>query len=82
MENPFVYGEAVRGEYFADREEEIRELVDDLSRGQNVIVFSITVLTVSVIYDRSGFAMARKLDGRSGEHRVCVFLGEGDRKSA
>lgn len=40
MENPFVYGEAVRGEYFADREEEIRELVHDLSRGQNVIVLS------------------------------------------
>lgn len=40
MENPFIYGEAVRGEHFADREEEIRELVDDLSRGQNVIVLS------------------------------------------
>lgn len=40
MENPFIYGEAVRGKYFADRQEEIQELIRDISRGQNVIIFS------------------------------------------
>jgi hypothetical protein len=40
MENPFVYGKVVRGKYFADREAEIAELVNDIASGQNVIVFS------------------------------------------
>lgn len=40
MENPFKYGEPVTGESFGDREDEIQELVSDLSRGQNVIIFS------------------------------------------
>jgi hypothetical protein len=38
--NPFVYGHIVRGDRFADRTREIRELMSDLSRGQNVIIFS------------------------------------------
>lgn len=40
MENPFLYGEVVRGEHFADRRDEIQELSADLSRGQNLILFS------------------------------------------
>lgn len=40
MENPFVYGKVVRGKYFADREAEIAELVNDIASSQNVIVFS------------------------------------------
>jgi len=40
MENPFVYGKVVRGKYFADRDAEIAELVNDIASGQNVIVFS------------------------------------------
>ena len=40
MENPFVYGKVVRGNYFADREAEIAELTNDIASGQNVIVFS------------------------------------------
>ena len=40
MENPFVYGKVARGEYFADREEEIEELTADIASGQNVILFS------------------------------------------
>jgi len=40
MENPFVYGKVVRGRYFADREAEIAELINDIASGQNVIVFS------------------------------------------
>ncbi len=40
MENPFRYGEVVGGEYFADRKDEVDGLVRDLSREQNVILFS------------------------------------------
>jgi len=40
LENPFIYGQVVKGRHFADREAEIEELTRDLSRGQNVIVFS------------------------------------------
>ncbi len=40
MENPFVYGKIVRDKYFADRKAEIAELINDITSGQNVIVFS------------------------------------------
>jgi len=38
--NPFIYGEEVSGEYFCDREEEIRQLLRDIENSQNVIIFS------------------------------------------
>ena len=38
--NPFIYGEEVSGEYFCDREEEIKELLRDIENSQNVIIFS------------------------------------------
>lgn len=40
MENPFVYGEAVSGDYFTDREKEAKELKAELRNGQNIIIFS------------------------------------------
>lgn len=40
MENPFVFGKAITGKHFIDREEELREIVSHLSRGQNVILYS------------------------------------------
>lgn len=40
MDNPFYYGEEVDKPYFIDREKEIGDLVNDLSRGQNIIVYS------------------------------------------
>jgi len=40
MENPFVYGKVVRGEFFADREAESEELMADIASGQSVIIFS------------------------------------------
>jgi len=40
LRNPFIYGEEVSGEYFCDREEEIKELIRDIENSQNVIVFS------------------------------------------
>ena len=38
--NPFVYGEKVTGENFCNREEEIKELVSEISSGQNIMIFS------------------------------------------
>ncbi|ODS41594.1 MAG: hypothetical protein A7315_01195 [Candidatus Altiarchaeales archaeon WOR_SM1_79] len=38
--NPFKYGGVARGEYFTDREEEIKTLLLDLASGQNVILYS------------------------------------------
>lgn len=40
MKNPFVYGDVVKGEYFTNREDEIKEIGLDLSSGQNIILFS------------------------------------------
>jgi AAA+ ATPase superfamily predicted ATPase len=40
MMNPFKFGSVVDGEYFTDREPEIRELVSDIKSGQNVILIS------------------------------------------
>ena len=40
MKNPFYYGQEVSGEYFTDRGQEIKTLLADLRRGQNVIIFS------------------------------------------
>lgn len=40
MKNPFVFGEAVRGEHFADRENEHREIIRDLSHCQSIFLIS------------------------------------------
>jgi hypothetical protein len=40
MKNPFVYGEEVSGEAFWNRTSEIKELIQDIHNGQNVIIFS------------------------------------------
>lgn len=40
MENPFIFGDVVKGEHFADREEELKTLSLDLAGGQNVLLFS------------------------------------------
>lgn len=40
MENPFIFGDVVKGDYFTDREEELRTLTLDLASGQNILLFS------------------------------------------
>lgn len=40
MKNPFVYGEPVDRENFADRKRELEELKTDVLSGQNVIIYS------------------------------------------
>ena len=40
MRNPFVYGEAVSGDNFCNRMQEISELENDIENGTNVIIFS------------------------------------------
>ena len=39
-ENPFVAGKPVMGGLFADREEDIRELAEDILSGQNIVLYS------------------------------------------
>lgn len=38
--NPFVYGEKVKGENFCNREQEIKELVSEITSGQNIMIYS------------------------------------------
>lgn len=40
VQNPFLFGNVVKGDYFTDREEELKTLTLDLSSGQNVLLFS------------------------------------------
>lgn len=40
MKNPFIFGDVVKGEYFTNREGEIKELTIDLLSGQNILLFS------------------------------------------
>jgi hypothetical protein len=38
--NPFRYGSVARGEYFTNRESELRALLDDVRGGQDIVIFS------------------------------------------
>ncbi|HKG09471.1 MAG TPA: ATP-binding protein, partial [Gaiellaceae bacterium] len=38
--NPFRYGAVARGEYFTDRQTELRALLDDVRGGQDIVIFS------------------------------------------
>lgn len=40
FQNPFRYGIIVEGSYFIDRENEIKEIKNDLHSGQNLIIYS------------------------------------------
>ncbi|MBI4530353.1 MAG: ATP-binding protein [Candidatus Latescibacteria bacterium] len=40
LKNPFVFGEAVGGQSFCNREREISELLRDIENGQNVLIYS------------------------------------------
>lgn len=40
MVNPFNYGKIVSGDSFADREQETKELFEDLKSGQNILLYS------------------------------------------
>lgn len=39
-ENPFRYGQIVTGEYFTDRENEIKEISEEIISGQSIILIS------------------------------------------
>ena len=39
-ENPFRYGQVVTGEYFTNREDEIKEISEEIVSGQNIILIS------------------------------------------
>ena len=40
MENPFICGEAVKGEHLTDRRNELREIVRDLKSGERIFLIS------------------------------------------
>lgn len=40
MQNPFQYGKVVGDPYFADRETELRDLIDDVRDRNNVVIYS------------------------------------------
>lgn len=40
MSNPFRFGEVVVGEWFADREKEIKDIIEYIKAGQNLFIYS------------------------------------------
>ena len=53
MENPFVYGDVVKGTCFTDREEEIKELKLDLSSRSECSSFLSEALRQNFPHDES-----------------------------
>jgi hypothetical protein len=60
MQNPFVYGEVVPAEAFADRVEELDRLVGDLAAGQKVFLISPRRYGKSSLIRHALAAMARR----------------------
>jgi hypothetical protein len=60
MQNPFVYGEIVPGEAFADREVELDRLVSDLADGQKVFLISPRRYGKSSLVRRALTTLARR----------------------
>jgi hypothetical protein len=60
MENPFVYGEVVPAAAFANRVEELRRLVEDLTAGQKVFLISPRRYGKSSLIRRALAVMARR----------------------
>jgi len=67
MENPFVYGKVVRGNSFADREAESKELMSDIASGLSVIIFSPRR------YGKTSLIL-KVLDRARGEGFLAVYL--------
>jgi hypothetical protein len=67
MENPFLFGDVVKGDYFANREEELKTLILDLSSGQNVLLFSPRR------YGKTSLII-RVLDELKARGLVCVYV--------
>ncbi len=66
MQNPFVYGEIVPGEAFADREVELDRLVSDLADGQKVFLISPRRYGKSSLVRRALTTLARRGGGPRG----------------
>lgn len=67
MENPFIYGSVVTGEYFVDREDEIRELKASLISGQHILLISPRKMGKSSLIEETfrrinGSAIALRID--------------------
>ena len=67
MENPFVFGEVVKGEHFADREDELKTLTLDLAGGQNVLLFSPRR------YGKTSL-IVRVMEGLKAKGLICAYV--------
>jgi len=67
MENPFLFGNVVKGDYFTNREDELKTLTLDLSSGQNVLLFSPRR------YGKTSLII-RVLDELKAKGLICVYV--------
>ncbi len=62
MKNPFIYGSVVTGEYFVDRENEIKDLSASLLAGQHVLMLSPRKMGKSSLIEET-FRRTNEKDG-------------------
>ena len=72
MNNPFVYGEVVTGEDFADRQEEIASLLQDLKE-RRPILGPIAAKLITLLLPRPNGILDRKYNFYVGEHLTHNF---------
>lgn len=82
--NPFRYGAVARGEYFTDRESELRALLDDVRGGQDIVIFSprrfgkTSLITRAIEHLREDGALVAYLDllGAPSKAELADDLGQ------
>jgi hypothetical protein len=82
--NPFRYGAVARGEYFTDRESELRALLDDVRGGQDIVIFSprrfgkTSLVTRAIEHLREDGALVAYLDllGAPSKAELADDLGQ------
>lgn len=66
MENPFIFGRAVAGKYFVNRENEIDELKSSLLSGQHVVLFSPRKLGKT--------SLIKEVFLQTGDEALCIHI--------
>lgn len=66
--NPFHYGDVATGEYFTDREDELRALLGDVRSGQNVLLMSPRR------YGKTSLIMAAITELRAQEQALVAYV--------
>ncbi len=77
--NPFLFGKVVRGEYFADREEEIKFIRNEVESGQNLVLMSPrrygkTSLVVNAIENMNAKCLDINMELVTGEDDLSNIL--------